>query len=557
MEKGTTWIEPYFSQNNNTMVATYSAVFNVNDPETGRAVKTGAVSISISIDQINEIIKSVDLGPSGFGGLISKEGFYLYHPKAEYVTGRKTILDIAKLKNDNDRLVISERAAKGLGGIMDHVSTTTGRKSWLVYQPIPSTGWSLQNTFIKGDIPVNLNILRHQIVTLILSSVVLLIALSCLVFRVYKGETFNLWIVSIFVSVALICGIGFLWNTSLKYSSLENKGEKITDQSSLNDIKDKYINISIDRRTEEPVFIPTGIFIDSIKFVEANDVLITGYIWQKYSTPDHDDIPRGAVFTRAHVNKFGKPYILRENGFEISRWHFEAMFRQRLNHKKYPLERAKIEINMLHNDMNHNVVLTPDISSYKFISPSLLPGLDSDLTIPGWSINSSYFDLQLKDYSSTFGIKRTLSKENFPSLYFNIIITRNFINAFISNLTPIIVVAFLLFGLLAIIIRDEQVIKFMQAGTGRVLSICVAMFFVIVFSHIDIRRDIGAQEIFYLEYFYFIIYFAILGVSVNSILFSLSENVTLVQYKENLIAKLLYWPMLLGALFIVTVIIFY
>ena len=52
----------------------------------------------------------------------------------------------------------------------------------------------------------------------------------------------------------------------------------------------------------------------------------------------------------------------------------------------------------------------------------------------------------------------------------------------------------------------------MVSGTleyGRALSICVGMFFVIVFSHIDLRQRLAAQEIFYPEYFYFTIYAAI------------------------------------------------
>ena len=79
------------------------------------------------------------------------------------------------------------------------------------------------------------------------------------------------------------------------------------------------------------------------------------------------------------------------------------------------------------------------------------------------------------------------------------------------------------------------------------------MFFVIAFSHIDIRRKIAAEEVFYLEYFYLTIYLAILWVSINSVLFAMGARIRLIQYRDNLISKLLFWPGLLGLLFAVTV----
>jgi hypothetical protein len=54
------------------------------------------------------------------------------------------------------------------------------------------------------------------------------------------------------------------------------------------------------------------------------------------------------------------------------------------------------------------------------------------------------------------------------------------------------------------------------------------------------------------EYFYFVTYFAILGVAANVLLFTLTEN-GMVRLQDNLVPKLLFWPMLLGAWFLVTV----
>ena len=216
---------------------------------------------------------------------------------------------------------------------------------------------------------------------------------------------------------------------------------------------------------------------------------------------------------------------------------------------------GKTKPKILHKDLNHNVFLVPDLASYKLVTPAL-PRTPQGVTLPGWTIERSFFELKKNNYDTNFGLERPLTKENFPSFCFSVMIKRIFIDAFISNLTALIIVTILLFTLM-ITNRDERLVSFMQAGCGRILSICTAMFFVIAFSHVDIRRKIAAEQIFYLEYFYFLIYFAILLIAINSVLYSMGAKIKLIQYQENLLPKLLFWPFMFCLLFIITVVTFY
>jgi len=59
----------------------------INDP----SPPLGLLVIDISMDHVKKIIDGIDLGPSGFGTLISKKGIYLHHPDMEYVVTRKKI----------------------------------------------------------------------------------------------------------------------------------------------------------------------------------------------------------------------------------------------------------------------------------------------------------------------------------------------------------------------------------------------------------------------------------------------------------------------------------
>jgi len=234
-----------------------------------------------------------------------------------------------------------------------------------------------------------------------------------------------------------------------------------------------------------------------------------------------------------------------ENTTEVICFRFEAEIRQKPTYKTYPLDEELISVILIHKELNHNIVLIPDLDAYKVISPSQRPGLDKSAFIPGWKIKKTYYDLKKRNFTADFGIRQTVKKDDFPVLGFNISIQRMFINAFISNLTPPIIVSTMLFFILLLSI-----------STDKVLSICVGMFFVIVFSHINIRSTIAAQEIFYLEYFFFLIYGSILYVVITSLGAQLKPDLWR-QYRIDRYSQLIFWPTLLSLIFTATIVTFY
>ncbi|TEB12186.1 hypothetical protein [Pelotomaculum propionicicum] len=83
------------------------------------------------------------------------------------------------------------------------------------------------------------------------------------------------------------------------------------------------------------------------------------------------------------------------------------------------------------------------------------------------------------------------------------------------------------------------------------------MFFSVLLVHIKLRGDFPVREVLYLEYFYIAMYFAILFTIVNSFVFGSENNLCFVHYRDNLIPKLLYWPVILLVLLVITVFTFY
>ncbi len=287
MKEGSRWGEPYWDKAAKTSMVTYSAVFYQLESD----LPLGVVTFDISMNQVQTIIESLDLGPSGFGALTTRDGGYLYHPNQAYVQNKKNIRDVAKEKGDANRLIIAKDILQGKSGVIDHISTTTGQASWLIYESIAVSGWSLQNTFIKDDLPIDVDILRKEQIRIILLVVIFLIASAFLLFRAHHGEHFRVWLFTVICSFILMVGIGSIWHLALTYYSSSNvPGVKISDKETLKAVVNGYTIRSQERQLETPYYVPTGIYIDTIEFQSANNLLIAGRVWQAYGAGYPDEM---------------------------------------------------------------------------------------------------------------------------------------------------------------------------------------------------------------------------------------------------------------------------
>ena len=208
-------------------------------------------------------------------------------------------------------------------------------------------------------------------------------------------------------------------------------------------------------------------------------------------------------------------------------------------------------------ELGRNIVLVPDLEAYPILSPAARPGLDETVYLPGWDVTRTFFELRDKPIDTDFGLGGTISKERFPSLYFEIEVRKDFLDTFVSNLVPLIIVALVVFLVLMILDNDDSRIALMRTGTGFNLSICATLLFVSVFSHIGARQKIATQEIIYLEYFYIVMYLAILWVAVNSIVLIVKPDFWFTRYRENLLSRTMFWPVTLGALWLLTLVTFF
>ena len=553
LAQGSRWSEPYFDASvGDVLMTTYSAVFH----EEG--APRGVATIDISMGAIHDTVRSLDLGGIGYAVLISDQGRFLYHPDEKLVLSGASLLDLAARSGDEELTALAGKILEGGSGIADHTAPLTGLDTWFVYEPVPTTGWSLIAAYVKKDAPIDTAVLRHWQIRIGTTLVIFLATAGALIFNVVAGDRRRLWALSILVSVLFIAGTGFTWRAALEYDSDEDvAGRIVADIAGLKALEQVIIDQSRERLIEPPVFVSTGLLIDSMRFDGGTDIDLRGYIWQKYDPEIHSQIDRGIALAGVAEQRIGEAQIERLAGIEVVRWPFEVAQRVRFENSKYPLMRERFALRVVPRVRSSNALLVPDLEAYPLLSPTTRPGLDENVFLPGWEITRTFFELRERAPGTNFGLGNTASNESFPSLLFNIEVRKEFVDTFVSNLVPLIIVAVVVFLVLLINEREEERITLMRTGPGFNLSICGSLLFVAVFAHIGARQKIAAQEIIYLEYFYIVMYFALLWVAVNSILYVRWPESRFIQYQKNLLPKVLFWPVILGAVWLVTILTFY
>lgn len=556
MQAGDRWSAPYWDPSGKIVMVTRSAVFRGPAPS---QAALGVVTIDVSMDRIKQIIASLDTGANGSVSLLTAEGAYLYHADSELVRTLKTLSNGHPQDSRSLRRLREHQAAAAAQagrGVIEY-DNAAGHEAWVVHAPVPGTGWSLQTSFDLHDLvtPTELDQLRREKAQITIAVIGFLAALAMLLLRAHQGREARLWGSSAAVSALLLIGLGTIWYLALTYSHVRGRAAGaqpqivVTDRGVLNKEQTDFAATRSKNVQPPPVYLPTGIHIETMELDGANTVSVTGQIWQRWPAGYEAGSVRPVLFSAAKDAKFEllETRPVAGHGERLKRWLFQARLRTEFDHSRYPMEIEKIRIGMSPLERGGNDYLVPDLDAYSVISASEMPGLDLRF-VSGWEIENASFVLRAANERTTFGRQTKVDVESPKDLYYEIGIKRVFVDAFISNLTPLIVASIALFSLL-FLPRETQI--------HVILGVSVSLFFVVVYAHLAIRRNLAIGEIFYLEYFFFVVYAALLAVPVNAFRATMRIQIPLLEYRDGLVMKLLYWPVMLGTFFAITVWKFY
>ena len=560
MRDGAQWVEPYRGRQSGAVIIQYGVPIMGTD-----GTPIGIVAINFSPTELKKVVStSLSEGVEGFGFLLSKDGVYLYHPIARNVGEQLNIYEHLKSREDINDIV--GRVQQGEPAWLN-VEDAEGHDTRIFLHSLPASDWTAGLAYMETQSAGTYRAESRSLYAFMTGIFSLVILVMITYVQLFRPGTSSYWVISVVTSLMFLVGIGFVWSRALEHPPAreENDGASltITNQAVLAQFIEQQSEEAAQRR-EETLYVPTGIYIQHMKYTNPFDVMLSGYIWQSYSKEqttyaDGTPISQGLILAEtepnAEVLSIEEAYREDRGDHEIVGWYFRVSVRQDFDYAHYPFDLQTVWLRMWHQDFNRRVVLVPDLNSYKILTPVALPGLEKNFVLPNWSLKASYFNYNFNSYNTTFGVRPATSEERQPELYFNIVVQRKFLSPFITNIVPLLVVAILAFTVLMTINKDGgQLLGF--SGFG-VVEACAAFFFVVTITQAQVRDALEVSNLIYLDYFFFIIYLVLLGVSINSILFTRTDRFQLIEYRDNLIPKMAFWPLLLGLLLVVTQWVFY
>ncbi|MEN8187319.1 MAG: cache domain-containing protein [Bacteroidota bacterium] len=555
-QKKGVWSDPYISNITQELVVDYGIPFFRKD-SLGNKKIAGIVSITISTAYITSYLHDVTLEKTGFAIITNEDNYLISHPSTELLTNPESSREIIMQQSEFMDLFNQNQKE----GNFSAFSVIAQEDSEFFFSTL-AQGWVLTIVMPKKDLMGTSKILKRKIIKIsIYLSFILIIALI-IILKVWEGDTSNLWKFSLSVATLLFANTALIWYLEVNLKLLENYKDETkvlsiaTINNYINDRNSKLKKINSSLKSTE---IKTGIFIYDIEFISAYNVSVQGKIWQKI--PDSLDIKKDVNFTFPQASSTGisvrvRPMMKKHiDNYWLYRSDFNATFQFDFDYLRYPLNIKQLNLQMKYPNMDENILLIPDLDSYEFITPSLKPGISNDIYMPNSNVLSSYFTFNEHNFYSDLGNPEYKGLKETPVLTFNILIKNIILSTIISSLVTIFIIALMVFLLpFTVEKKDGEVL---EGGSLSLIQAAGGFFFILILAHIQLRVDIETPGMIYLEIFYFVMYLMLAAMSASVLLYAKTNDYPILEYKNNLIFKISYWPLLLLSIYLITLFVFY
>lgn len=542
------WSAPYYAEAAEAMVVDYGAP--VTD-EQGQVI--GMVDYTIALSDFTRIVDSISVGEAGYGFTYDQSGAILSHPNPIYL-----LKNVFRLKDGKDEAIL-KALREDAQGVVAYNSTYTYEHSWFFFRALKSTGWKSVLVFAEDDLLGASDEGRRKIIHIGIGIGILLIALLAFMQGIDGFSRIELWRMAMLISLVIIGNIVLIWHLNLTtdFSRFDGNAERIVNKTILNKYVEQYDKDLYKLVNALYTKVPTGVFIESYELSSFEASLI-GKLWMKYPKDLYAIVPPAFYFpdvsareTRGLVSE--KLSEVEYDNHVLVTWRFRVTLEQDFSYRQFPFEQNDIRLDIRSPDFSKNILLVPDLDSYDILNPSVKPGLNPNLTVPSSETIASFFTLRTTEFKSTFGSSRLV--KSYPTLSFNMVAKRIYVNPFIANIIPILIVALIMFIVLYVSSNNEDG----RAGltTMNVIQSSAGFLFILLLAHVNERNRIETPEIAYIELFYFSMYLYITLQTLALATMFRGVDWKLFRYEDNLILKLLFWPVLLSIWFTFTLVRFY
>ena len=442
----------------------------------------------------------------------------------------------------------------------------TGQSLWVQNHPMDDRSWQLVTISESPMTGAAKGQVNHPWLHLVLATLICLISYLCLVLRVYDGDLREYWqSVTLFTTLSVMT-IAVVWYIQLSMPGNPNAGAfPIRDDTSLAHSLDLdkhfYFKGQDLDEVADPPNVALGVRVDTMSFTDQGKLKLVGLVWLKnvdcsWPKKSKNCVDLDKVRLEIPTAESLDMSVYSKEPGSVT-WRFTMDIDFPLSAAVYPFERGIIPIRFTSAGYNNSYRLVPDLSAYGMMNPQTKPGLAEDLDLPGWQLFSSYFTYQGWLNTAKYNNGDPLYDGQLTELYYNIEAGRRFLNPFIADMVPIIVITALLFLVLMTMTRDEQKMNELGFNASAMLGYCSGLFFVLIVAHVYLREKLDIDTIAYIEYFYFTMYFVILSLSAAALLFTSRFAQARAVARDGVMLKLLFWPVIFVVILTFTFITFY
>lgn len=384
----------------------------------------------------------------------------------------------------------------------------------------------------------------------------IVLAMSAVLPRPAPGHRHRARLRSIIWSAALLLGLLFTWRVIAAAERwVDPVGTPITSAAEL----DAFIAAHPESFAGYDYLIPTGVYLQSFEFLNASNVEMSGFVWQTYSADIPDHVRRGIVLPEALEEAYeaAEAWRVEVDGGEQIGWYFSGEFRQNFDYRFYPFDRQDIWLQLWSPEAVEGVALVPDFDAYRDLTPSSLPGIDTQFVYGAWDPVAAGFSYDLRDYNVDFGLGYGFSGALDPELYFNLGVARDSLGPLLKHLVLHAAIAVLLFVLLLLMAHESEVRELVGLTIFDLVVATGGLLFAVILDLQSIRNDVESQTVTYLEWVPLVLNVFIVLVALSAVLRLRHWRVPFFGFQGELMPVLAFWPALFGTLLVITLVVFF
>jgi hypothetical protein len=284
--------------------------------------------------------------------------------------------------------------------------------------------------------------------------------------------------------------------------------------------------------------VRTGVYLTHMEFASANNVQISGYVWQIYPPNTPPELGRGVVFPESVNGGYDNLYpaydVKRADGTQILGWHFDLTLREKFDYAKYPFDQQDVWLRMWHKDFERGAILVPDFDGYPPWNPEGIYGVEKHFVYSGWDPVFSGFSYLDNIYEAAWGLGTFTTAKPFPELVWSISLQRHTTGPVLNHVVPLVVIYMFTFAILLFMVKSEE-------RSFNILGVLGGLFFLTLINHQQINSVAVSQGMSLLGVASGILYASFFAVAGNGLVIARAD-VPALEWRNNVLAKLLFLP---------------